>query len=1398
MLKDIKPNTNSKYQHKILPYLKEINYCPTRISSNYIYLFEISCCLLVLITMISFIVFSQIKKSRSMSLLGLNIVFVGIHILKFFANYKKCYFNENSYSKIAFGINIAYCLANTIVVVTTNEDSIIIKNLYLCMIINSFSVVVYHNSIKVFNISICSINTIANLINFFITQFSNKFNTNDYSNKLFLEFFLLIFLSITSIYFSIIIENINEIFLDNFESINECHKQNIKHIEELIQNMSVKFVCFNQNTPYYCNKSYIESIEKFHAIEDKCKEDDSKPKNRKKDHLSIFNLENYVEEKDLDGNKNINNFYNTESENLVNEKKTTTERQELILAQESSSNPKKSYVNTQIAFKNNSFTYKNLHFLNSLIKYNTSGTSQNISLGEMLQDIMNYNIEDESKEFIKLGIFYNITSNNNGFKSFFEVFYRKFAFEDLPIVEIMMSEVTEVKESEKVFAENKYKQKIFSKLAHEFKTPLNNINSVTNTLCELNSEIKENLSTIMTYVNQFNTIINSSFLFNKNQNNNLNLNDSTSNINNFTLSKQDLNDKSPKINDNSSFSVHSISSINNIIINLQKLQKNNIQVEKMGKIIIALANFTVFQVEDIIDYSQNFDYGISKLDMIPVKLSESLEYCFEILESLLYVYQDRYERVIPKIIIDPKIKDLKIKTNETKLKQVILNLLTNSVKFTSSGSITLSCEYQDNEYFINNKIDFQGPIDSGAILLKISDTGTGIEDAKKRQILKKIEEKFSNQIDDTDYMASSGTGLGFYIVKAICQRLRYNFLIESEKGKGSTFTIIISQKFHSDDTNVNSKYSDLEQMILSLNRENLDIKPLMSPNFNTMKSAASKIWKKTFVQENTKSNFISPKASKNNFNININLINNENRKVYNLGKIFNLDSKKNRNSKKEDNPKLTKVKLKNTKSNRRDSKRYQALDSLGKRLNKNLNFATYDLERNSIGYGTNRIKKAFERKFSHKDFTVSSEIFPIFKDKFFLYPIKVISNRIKKPILYESNTLNKEFSKKFSINKLNYQITLENEKLKVKKDDVLKKINTLNSKFYDDINYRSNYIEDELNNDKYEEDQENYDVFNSTSEVFSDSEKNKSCETVKKSSKNLYLENDISDKQNGIISNKISSIKKTSSFNFETGGIDTNFINRSKLRRSSNKIASFQFNYASRLKSSNTKNTQYSNSIKSNKKPKLFENDKKLPHSKQQIFFSPNDKLKSFNNYDKNNSSNANSLLDETLEEKNIELKTFLALRSEFILGNEIKEKEKMFKILVVDDSPQILKATCSLINKVVSKNSLKYEVLSARDGIDILKLIMDDQSENLIKIVFTDEHMQMMNGSESVKFIRRLEREGKLKGVKQFVSVTCFSDEVTKSNIQSAGIEYVINKPVSVNKMEEILSNLVKAIDNQ
>ena len=107
--------------------------------------------------------------------------------------------------------------------------------------------------------------------------------------------------------------------------------------------------------------------------------------------------------------------------------------------------------------------------------------------------------------------------------------------------------------------------------------------------------------------------------------------------------------------------------------------------------------------------------------------------------------------------------------DQHRLMQVVINLISNAVKFTPSGSITVALRARDGE-----------------IVVSVTDSGIGIAPADHPKIFEKFK-----QVGDTLTDKPKGTGLGLPICKEIVEHHGGRIWVESETGKGSTFLFVI-------------------------------------------------------------------------------------------------------------------------------------------------------------------------------------------------------------------------------------------------------------------------------------------------------------------------------------------------------------------------------------------------------------------------------------------------------------------------------------------------------------------------------------------------------------------------------------------------------------------------------
>ena len=174
-------------------------------------------------------------------------------------------------------------------------------------------------------------------------------------------------------------------------------------------------------------------------------------------------------------------------------------------------------------------------------------------------------------------------------------------------------------------------------------------------------------------------------------------------------------------------------------------------------------------VNDILDFSK---IEAGKMEIIPVEYALS-----SVLNDLVNMIQKRAEKKSLKLIVKAA-SDLPtiLYGDEIRIKQVVTNILTNAVKYTEAGSVTMTVSFQKLE---DNKISLR---------FEIKDTGIGIkpEDIKKLfNAFERIEEKRNRTIE--------GTGLGMNITQRLLHLMGSDLEVNSVYGEGSTFAFSIEQ-----------------------------------------------------------------------------------------------------------------------------------------------------------------------------------------------------------------------------------------------------------------------------------------------------------------------------------------------------------------------------------------------------------------------------------------------------------------------------------------------------------------------------------------------------------------------------------------------------------------------------
>ena len=127
---------------------------------------------------------------------------------------------------------------------------------------------------------------------------------------------------------------------------------------------------------------------------------------------------------------------------------------------------------------------------------------------------------------------------------------------------------------------------------------------------------------------------------------------------------------------------------------------------------------------------------------------------------------------VPSIMPDPAV----LRVDETKLRQVLFNLVSNALKFTPEGGAVVVRLVSDSR--------------SGYPLrLEVSDTGIGIPAEAQERVFEAFE-----QADTSTTARYGGTGLGLSISRALCAAMGFGLILSSEIGHGSTFSVIFDRR----------------------------------------------------------------------------------------------------------------------------------------------------------------------------------------------------------------------------------------------------------------------------------------------------------------------------------------------------------------------------------------------------------------------------------------------------------------------------------------------------------------------------------------------------------------------------------------------------------------------------
>jgi PAS domain S-box-containing protein len=222
---------------------------------------------------------------------------------------------------------------------------------------------------------------------------------------------------------------------------------------------------------------------------------------------------------------------------------------------------------------------------------------------------------------------------------------------------------------------------------------------------------------------------------------------------------------------------------------LQKTQRDYLQnVKKSAYGLLEIIN-------DILDFSR-IEAGKLMIDSTLFKLDELVEETIDILT--LKAFEKKLEMLYR---VDHDIPS-QLMGDPVRIRQIIVNLLGNAIKFTKEGEIYVSIRKEGEVYWHEDKkyLDF---------VIQVKDTGIGIPKDK----LQKIFESFT-QADNSTTRKYGGTGLGLAISKSLAELMNGTLSVESEPGSGSVFSLSLPLEVANDQPEIQIQPKPLLKKVL--------------------------------------------------------------------------------------------------------------------------------------------------------------------------------------------------------------------------------------------------------------------------------------------------------------------------------------------------------------------------------------------------------------------------------------------------------------------------------------------------------------------------------------------------------------------------------------------------------
>ncbi|PPB20909.1 hybrid sensor histidine kinase/response regulator [Pseudomonas aeruginosa] len=177
-------------------------------------------------------------------------------------------------------------------------------------------------------------------------------------------------------------------------------------------------------------------------------------------------------------------------------------------------------------------------------------------------------------------------------------------------------------------------------------------------------------------------------------------------------------------------------------------------------------------INDILDFSR-IERGALELECIPFNLLELVQG-----SALVFQHSAQQRGLALELQIQAGLENIEVCGDPTRIRQILVNLLGNALKFTEEGAIHLSLEWQALDH------------DVLWLTCAVHDSGIGISPERLEHMFDAFQ-----QADSSISRRYGGTGLGLAIARTLAERMGGTLQAESKEGSGSTFTLEIPLPF---------------------------------------------------------------------------------------------------------------------------------------------------------------------------------------------------------------------------------------------------------------------------------------------------------------------------------------------------------------------------------------------------------------------------------------------------------------------------------------------------------------------------------------------------------------------------------------------------------------------------